>query len=66
MNKRDKDRLTKIVREIMSIKYMMIIIDKLYRKEVITMDEHERMIKACKKEIDTWSKKGGLLWKKEK
>ena len=66
MNKREKDRLTKIVREIMSIKYMMVIIDKLYRKEVITMDEHERMIKACKKEIDMWSKKGGLLWKKEK
>ena len=59
------DELLEKVREIISIKYIMVVVDKLYRDKLISVKEHELMIKKLEQELDKCYEKGGLLWKKE-
>ena len=66
MNNKKKDKLFESVKEAMSIKYVMYLMDKLYKEEKITKREHELLINGFKEKLEDCCKKGGLLWKKEK
>ena len=66
MRNKKKDKLFESVKEAMTIKYVMYLMDKLYKEEKITKEEHELLIKGCKGKLDDYCIKGGLLWKKEK
>ena len=66
MRSKKKDKLFESVKEAMTIKYVMYLMDKLYKEEKITKREHELLIKGCKEKLEDCFKKGGLLWKKEK
>ena len=66
MRSKKKDKLFESVKEAMTIKYVMYLMDKLYKEEKITKREHNLLIKGCKEKLEDCCKKGGLLWKKEK
>ena len=66
MRSKKKDKLFESVKEAMTIKYVMYLMDKLYKEEKITKREHELLINGCKEKLDDCCIKGGLLWKKEK
>ena len=66
MRSKNKDKLFESVKEAMTIKYVMYLIDKLYKEEKITKGEHELLINGCKEKLEDCCIKGGLLWKKEK
>ena len=66
MRSKKKDKLFESVKEAMTIKYVMYLMDKLYKEEKITKWDHELLIKSCKEKLEDCCKKGGLLWKKEK
>ena len=66
MRSKKKDKLFESVKEAMTIKYVMYLMDKLYKEEKITKWGHELLIKSCKEKLEDCCKKGGLLWKKEK
>ena len=66
MRSKKKDKLFESVKEAMTIKYVMYLMDKLYKEEKITKREHKLLIKGCKEKLEDCCKKGGLLWKKEK
>ena len=54
------------VKEIMTIKYIICIFDKMYKKGDFTKKEYELLVKNCEKKLEDCYKKGGSLWKKEK
>ena len=66
MRNKKKDKLFESVKEAMTIKYVMYLMDKLYKEEKITKGEHELLINSCKEKLEDCCIKGGLLWKKEK
>ena len=66
MKSKRKDKLFENVKEAMTIKYIMYLMDKLYKEEKITKREHELLINGCKEKLEDYCIEGGLLWKKEK
>lgn len=66
MKKQEQKVLFEKVKEIMTIKYIICIFDKMYKEGEITKREHELLIKNCEEKLEDCYKKGGLLWKKEK
>lgn len=46
----NKFELDPTIQEILNIKYVEVLMDKLYKEELITTKEHELLIKQCEKE----------------
>ena len=53
----NKFELEPIVQEILYLKYVEVIMNKLYKEELLTTKEHEELINYCKKEINKHVKK---------
>ena len=47
----NKFELDPTIQEILNIKYVEVLMDKLYKEELITTKEHELLIKKCEKEL---------------
>ena len=47
----NKFELNPTIQEIINIKYVEVLMDKLYKKELITTKEHELLISQCEKEL---------------
>lgn len=47
----NKFELNPTIQEIINIKYVEVLMDKLYKEELITTKEHELLILQCEKEL---------------
>lgn len=47
----NKFELDPTIQEILNIKYVEVLMDKLYKEELITTKEHEILITQCEKEL---------------
>jgi hypothetical protein len=53
------------IQEILNIKYVEVLMDKLYKEELITTKEHEILITQCEKELKEKIKEMEVLNGKE-
>lgn len=61
----NKFELDPTIQEIINIKYVEVLMDKLYNEELITTKEHELLIKQCEKELNEKIKEMEVLNGKE-
>ena len=61
----NKFELDPTIQEILNIKYVEVLMDKLYKEELITTKEHELLIKKCEKELKKKIKEMEVLNGKE-
>jgi hypothetical protein len=61
----NKFELDPTIQEILNIKYVEVLMDKLYKEELITTKEHEILITQCEKELKEKIKEMEVLNGKE-
>ena len=61
----NKFELDPTIQEILNIKYVEVLMDKLYKEELITAKEHELLITQCEKELKEKIKEMEVLNGKE-
>lgn len=61
----NKFELDPTIQEILNIKYVEVLMDKLYKEELITTKEHELLITQCEKELKEKIKEMEVLNGKE-
>lgn len=61
----NKFELDPTIQEILNIKYVEVLMDKLYKEELITTKEHEILITQCEKELKEKIKEMEVLNAKE-
>ena len=61
----NKFKLDPTIQEILNIKYVEVLMDKLYKEELITTKEHEILITQCEKELKEKIKEMEVLNAKE-
>ena len=61
----NKFELDPTIQEILNIKYVEVLMDKLYKEELLTTKEHELLIKQCEKELNEKIKEMEVLNGKE-
>ena len=61
----NKFELDPTIQEVLNIKYVEVLMDKLYKEELITTKEHELLITQCEKELKEKIKEMEVLNEKE-